>query len=177
MFNKRSVSLLYVYLNIFVMDFYDLKARTSNGDELLMDQFRGKAVLIVNTATKCGLAPQFRELEMLHQKYRDRGLVIIGFPSNQFLNQEPETNETMEKSCEEKFGVTFRLTEKIKVNGRKTHPVFRYLKEQLPGKSRKRIKWNFTKFLITPEGQPYKRYAPTIVPVSMEEDIRSILPS
>jgi len=160
-----------------VMDFYDLKARTSTGDELVMSQFKGKAVLIVNTATRCGLAPQFRELEALHQKYRGRGLVLIGFPSNQFLNQEPESNETMVRACEERFGVTFQLTEKIRVNGRGTHPVFRFLKEQLPGKSRKRIKWNFTKFLITPEGKPYKRYNPTTSPASMEEDIVSILPA
>jgi len=160
-----------------VMEFYDLKARTSKGDELAMDQFKGKAVLIVNTATRCGLAPQFRELEALHQKYGERGLVLIGFPSNQFLNQEPESNDTMEQTCEVMFGVTFLLTEKIKVNGKATHPVFRFLKEQLPRKNRKKIKWNFTKFLITPEGKPYKRYTPTTSPASIEEDIVSILPS
>lgn len=141
-----------------------------------MAEFKGKAVLIVNTATKCGLAPQFMGLEDLHQKYRDRGLVIIGFPSNQFLNQEPETNANMEQSCQVNFGVTFQLTEKIAVNGRKTHPVFRYLKDQLPGKPGKRIKWNFTKFLITPDGRPFKRYEPTVKPASMEEDILSLLP-
>jgi glutathione peroxidase len=160
-----------------VMEFYDLKARTSNGDELAMSQFKGKAVLIVNTATRCGLAPQFRELEALHQKYGERGLVVIGFPSNQFLNQEPESNETMVQTCEARFGVTFLLTEKIRVNGKETHPVFRFLKEQLPGKNRKRIKWNFTKFLITPDGKPYKRYNPTTGPASMEEDIFTLLPS
>jgi glutathione peroxidase len=159
------------------MKFYDLQARTPQGKMLPMADLKGKAVLIVNTATKCGLAPQFRELEALHQKYRERGLVIIGFPSNQFLNQEPESNETMEQQCEVNFGVTFQLTEKIKVNGKGTHPVFRYLKEQLSGKNRKRIKWNFTKFLITAEGTPYKRYSPTTSPASMEEDILSILPA
>jgi glutathione peroxidase len=157
--------------------FYDLYARTPLGEELPMTAFKGKAVLIVNTATRCGLAPQFRGLEALHQKYRDRGLVIIGFPSNQFLNQEPETNANMEQSCLVNFGVTFQLTEKIMVNGRNTHPVFRYLKDQLPGKPGKRIKWNFTKFLITPEGKPCKRYAPTSKPASLEEDIISILPA
>jgi len=141
-----------------------------------MSDLKEKAVLIVNTATKCGLAPQFRELEALHQKYGDRGLVIIGFPSNQFLNQEPESNDTMELTCEKNFGVTFQLTEKIRVNGKRTHPVFRFLKEQLPGKNRKRIKWNFTKFLITPEGKPFKRYSPTTSPAAMEADIISILP-
>ena len=158
-------------------DFFDLQARTPQGTDISMGEFKGKAVLIVNTATKCGLAPQFRELEGLHKKYRDQGLVIIGFPCNQFQNQEPETNETMEESCELNFGVTFQLTEKIRVNGKDTHPIFVYLKDQLPGKLGKRIKWNFAKFLITPEGIPFKRYAPTIKPASMEEDIRGILPT
>ena len=156
-------------------DIYDFQARTPKGEELPMSDFRGKAVLVVNTATKCGLAPQFRELEDLHQKYKDQGLVIIGFPSNQFQNQEPELNENMEQSCEINFGVTFQLTEKIMVNGDKTHPIFRYLKDQLPGKLGKRIKWNFTKFLISPEGKPFKRYAPTVKPGSIEQDIAGIL--
>ena len=155
--------------------FFDLQARTPQGADISMRELKGKAVLIVNTATKCGLAPQFRELEALHKKFKDQGLVIIGFPCNQFQNQEPETNETMEQSCEEIFGVTFQLTEKIRVNGKDTHPIFAYLKDQLPGKLGKRIKWNFTKFLITSEGIPFKRYAPTIKPASMEEDIRGIL--
>jgi glutathione peroxidase len=157
-------------------DFFDLQARTPQGTDILMRELKGKALLIVNTATKCGLAPQFRELEALHQKFNDQGLVIIGFPCNQFQNQEPESNETMEQSCEVNFGVTFQLTEKIRVNGKDTHPIFGYLKDQLPGKLGKRIKWNFTKFLITPEGTPFRRYAPTFKPASMEEDIRGILP-
>lgn len=154
---------------------YDLNAKTPGGEELPMSAYRGKAILIVNTATKCGLAPQFSELEALHQKYKDNGLVVIGFPSNQFQNQEPETNETMEQSCEINFGVTFQLTEKIMVNGNRTHPVFRYLKDQLPGFPGKRIKWNFTKFLITPEGKPLKRYAPTVKPGAIEKDIIPML--
>ena len=157
-------------------DIYGFQARTPSGKDLPMSAYRGKALLLVNTATKCGLAPQFRELEALHQKYKDQGLVILGFPCNQFQNQEPELNETMEQSCEINFGVTFQLTEKIKVNGRETHPLFRYLKDQLPGKLGKRIKWNFTKFLVSPEGLPVKRYAPTIKPASMEQDIIGVLP-
>ncbi len=155
---------------------YDFQSRTPSGKDLPMSAYRGKALLLVNTATKCGLAPQFRELEALHQKYKDQGLVILGFPCNQFQNQEPELNETMEQSCEINFGVTFQLTEKIKVNGRETHPLFRYLKDQLPGKLGKRIKWNFTKFLISPEGLPVRRYAPTVKPASMEQDIIGVLP-
>ncbi len=100
-----------------VKNIYDFQTRTPAGMDLPMSAYRGKAVLVVNTATKCGLAPQFRELEALHQKYRDQGLVILGFPCNQFQNQEPELNETMEQSCEINFGVTFQLTEKIMVNG------------------------------------------------------------
>jgi glutathione peroxidase len=144
--------------------------------DLPMSAYRGKVVLVVNTATKCGLAPQFRELEALHQKYRDRGLVVLGFPCNQFQNQEPELNDTMVQSCEINFGVTFQLTEKIMVNGSETHPLFRYLKDQLPGNLGKRIKWNFTKFLISPEGKPIRRYAPTVKPASMEKDILGVLP-
>jgi glutathione peroxidase len=140
-----------------------------------MALYKGKVVLIVNTATKCGLAPQFRELEALHQQYRDKGLVVLGFPSNQFMNQEPESNETMEQTCEAHFGVSFQLTEKIRVNGRDTHPVFKYLKNQLPGRFGKRIKWNFTKFLVSSEGKPYKRYAPTTKPRVLEKDIQGLL--
>ncbi len=157
-------------------DIYDFNARTPKGEDLPLLDYKGKAVLVVNTATKCGLAPQFKELEVLHQKYKDQGLVIIGFPSNQFQNQEPEQNETMEQSCEINFGVTFQLTEKILVNGDKTDPIFRFLKDQLPGKLGKRIKWNFTKFLISPEGLPVKRYAPTVKPGSIEQDIVAQLP-
>ena len=159
------------------MTFYELKARTPQGADFSMADLKGKAVLIVNTATRCGLAPQFRGLEALHQEYKDRGLIVIGFPCNQFQSQEPETNDTMEQSCELNFGVTFQLTEKILVNGKETHPIFRYLKDQLPGKLGKKIKWNFTKFLITPEGLPFKRYAPTTKPDLMEKDILAIIPS
>ncbi len=157
------------------MDFYDLKARTPQGDELAMSDLKGKTVLIVNTATRCGLAPQFRELEDLHQKYKEQGLVVIGFPCNQFKKQEPESNDTMEQQCEVNFGVTFQLTEKIKVKGKETHPVFKYLKDNLRGKFGKKIKWNFTKFLITPEGKPYKRYSPTTRPKFIEKDILPLL--
>ncbi len=159
------------------MTFYDLKARTPQGTELSMEDLKGKAVLIVNTATKCGLASQFLGLEALHQKYKDRGLIVLGFPCNQFNKQEPETNDSMEQSCELNFGVSFQLTEKISVKGKEAHPIFKYLKGQLPGRLGKKIKWNFTKFLITPEGLPFKRYAPTTKPELLEKDILAIIPS
>ncbi len=157
------------------MDFYKLETKTPQGVKLPMSDFKGKTVLIVNTATKCGLAPQFKDLEVLHQKYKDKGLVVLGFPCNQFQKQEPETNDSMEESCEINFGVSFQLTEKIMVNGKETHPIFKYLKDQLPGKLGKKIKWNFTKFLIHPDGTPYKRYAPTTKPESIEKDILELL--
>jgi len=157
------------------MEFYDLNVNTPSGKIIKMSDYRGQTVLIVNTATKCGLAPQFEGLESLHQKYRDKGLILIGFPSNQFLNQEPETNETVEATCKVNFGVTFQLTEKIFVNGTNTHPVFVYLKDHLKGTLGKKIKWNFTKFLISPDGKPYKRYAPTTKPEAIEDDIKKSL--
>jgi len=157
------------------MDFYNLEIKKASGQPLKMSEFRNKIVLIVNTATKCGLAPQFDELEDLHQNYKDKGLVILGFPSNQFLNQETETNDTMEETCRINHGVTFQLTEKIAVNGKDTHAIFKYLKDALPGTPGKKIKWNFTKFLITPEGLPYKRYAPTTKPGNIEKDIQQLM--
>ena len=157
------------------MDFYQLIAKTPQGEELPMSAYKNKAVLIVNTATKCGLAPQFDGLEQLHQTYKDQGLVVLGFPCNQFMGQEPGTNERVEERCRVNFGVTFPLTEKVMVNGADTHPVFAYLKKNLGGLLTKRIKWNFTKFLITPDGTPYKRYAPTTTPKRIEKDIQKVL--
>ncbi|MDA3891186.1 MAG: glutathione peroxidase [Salinivirgaceae bacterium] len=157
------------------MKFYDLHIDDTKGQTLKMSDYQGKVVLIVNTATKCGLAPQFDDLEKLHQEYKDKGLVVLGFPSNQFLNQEPETNETLVEACRINFGVTFQLTQKIDVNGDATHPIFAYLKDELNGSLGKKIKWNFTKFLITPEGKPFKRYAPTTKPAKLEDDIKSLL--
>ena len=157
------------------MDFYELEIKTPKGESLPMSEFKDKPILIVNTATKCGLTPQFKELEQLHQKYRSRGLVVLGFPCNQFAGQEPETNETIEEVCKINHGVTFQLTEKIDVNGENTHPIFKYLKDKLPGTLGKRIKWNFAKFLITPDGTPYKRYSPTTKPNKIERDIRKLI--
>jgi len=157
------------------MKFYDLEINTPQGKTIKMSSFKNKTVLIVNTATKCGLAPQFDELEVLHQKYEDKGLMIIGFPSNQFLNQEPETNETVEETCRINHGVTFQLTQKIDVNGENTHAIFTFLKDELPGSLGKKIKWNFTKFLITSKGKPYKRYAPTTKPSKIEKDILMLI--
>lgn len=156
-------------------DFYHLSAKTPSGQVIPMSEFKGKVILVVNTATKCGLAPQFKGLEELHQKYSDQGLVVLGFPCNQFLSQEPETNETMVESCQINFGVSFQLFEKCDVNGKNTHPIFYYLKKKLGGWFGSKIKWNFTKFLIDSNGNPIKRYAPTIKPDAMEKDILELI--
>ena len=156
-------------------EFYNLEAKTPGGHPLQMKDFEGKAVLIINTATKCGLTPQFEGLEELHQKYKDKGLVVLGFPCDQFKNQEPETNETMEDVCRVNHGVTFQLTEKVEVNGKNEHPIYTWLKNKKKGFFGKKIRWNFTKFLIDKKGKPVKRYAPTFKPERMEKDIVSVL--
>ncbi|MBX3253566.1 MAG: glutathione peroxidase [Chitinophagaceae bacterium] len=155
--------------------FYQLEARTPQGKSIPFADFEGKVVLIVNTATKCGLASQFGGLENLYQRYKNEGLVVLGFPCDQFAGQEPETNETVEQACKINHGVTFPLTEKCNVNGKDTHPAFKYLKNKLGGFFGSRIKWNFTKFLIDREGNPYKRYAPVKSPASLEKDIEKLL--
>jgi len=156
-------------------DFYDFSIHTPKGELVEMSSYKGKVVLVVNTATKCGLAPQFDGLEQLHEKYKDIGLVVLGFPCDQFLNQEPETNETVVEACRINHGVTFQLFEKIDVNGKNTHPIYTYLKSELGGFPGSRIKWNFTKFLINKEGKPVKRYSPTTVPDKIEGDILKLL--
>lgn len=158
------------------MSIYDYSFKSAKGQEISFAEYQGKVLLIVNTASRCGLADQFAELEMLHKKYADQGLAVIGFPCAQFLNQEPETNDTVEQYCLLNFGVTYLLSEKINVNGKHTHPVFAYLKESLPaGLAGKAIKWNFTKFLIDRNGAPYKRYEPKVSPLDMEQEIINLL--
>jgi glutathione peroxidase len=156
-------------------EFYQLSANDARGRPVAMSDFRGKVVLVVNTATKCGLAPQFQDLQRLHEEYRDKGLVILGFPCNQFRNQEPESNATMGETCKLNFGVTFPLLEKIEVNGPNTHPVFKFLKNRLGGLFGSRIKWNFTKFLIGADGRPVRRFSPVTKPAAIEPAIRRLL--
>jgi glutathione peroxidase len=132
-------------------------------------------VLVVNTATQCGLTPQFDGLEKLHQQYKAQGLKVVGFPCNQFGSQEPLSNDEMEATCKLNHGVTFPLMAKIDVNGPDTHEVFRYLKDQAGGILGDDIKWNFTKFLVSKDGKTIKRYAPTTEPSAIEADIISAL--
>ncbi len=157
------------------MKFYDFEAVAMNGDVIKMSDYEGKVVLVVNTATKCGLAPQFEELEALHQKYGDKGLAILGFPCGQFANQESSDNSTIQNVCRLDFGVTFQLFEKIDVNGETAHPLYKYLKKEAKGTLGNGIKWNFTKFLIDKDGNVIKRYAPTVKPLSVENEIAGLL--
>jgi glutathione peroxidase len=157
------------------MSFYDFHIKTSQGKQLSFSDFEGKVVLIVNTATKCGLTPQFTGLEALHQQYKDNGLVVLGFPCDQFLKQEPLSNEEMAETCLINHGVTFQLTEKINVNGSTTHPIFQWLKSKQKGLLGKRISWNFTKFLIDKQGKVVKRFSPSTKPEKIEQLIRDYL--
>ena len=157
------------------MSFYDLSFNNAAGKSISMSDYKGKSVMVVNTATKCGLTPQFDGLEKLHQKYKDQGLVILGFPCNQFLSQSPESNDEVVEACRINHGVTFPLTEKIDVNGGDAHPLFVFLKNELGGMLGSSIKWNFTKFLIGPDGKPYKRFSPKTEPDELEADIVKLL--
>jgi glutathione peroxidase len=156
-------------------EFYQLTANNPQGQPVSMADFEGKVVLVVNTATRCGLTPQFEGLEQLYNKYKDKGLAVLGFPCNQFGNQEPESNENMEQTCQLNFGVTFPLFEKIDVNGPTTHPVFRLLKRRLGGFLGSRIKWNFTKFLVDANGRPVRRFAPVTKPAAIDPYIQKML--
>jgi len=156
-------------------ELYQLVANNPQGRPVPMADFKGKTLLIVNTATKCGFTPQLEGLESLYQKYKDKGFIVLGFPCNQFGGQEPEANETMEQTCKVNFGVTFPLFEKIDVNGAGMHPVFKFLKSKLGGWFGRRIKWNFTKFLVSADGKPLKRWSPVTKPVAIEPYLKKIL--
>jgi glutathione peroxidase len=157
------------------MKFYDFKANDIYGEEVKMDAYKGKIVLVVNTASKCGLTPQFEELEQLNKQYKEDGLEILGFPCNQFAKQDPGNNEEVHQFCQLNYGVTFTMFEKIDVNGANAHPIYKYLTSQAKGFFNNKVKWNFTKFLVDSEGKVIKRYAPTVVPSKIEADIKKLL--
>lgn len=148
---------------------YDFNATTLDGAPFHFADLKGKTILIVNTASECGFTPQFEGLEALYRKYADRGLVIVGFPCNQFGGQEPGGKEEIGKVCYANYGVTFPMMEKTEVNGDNANPIFVYLKDRLPGFPGKKIKWNFTKFLIDAQGKPVKRFAPWDKPEKIEQ--------
>ncbi|MBP5540833.1 MAG: glutathione peroxidase [Bacteroidales bacterium] len=176
---------------------YDYKAIASNGKEIDFADYKGKVLMIINTASKCGFTPQFDGLEKLHEKYADRGLVMIGFPCNQFAEQDPGTDGEIQEFCRINYGVTFQIMKKIDVNGKEEHPIFTWLKEQAPTEEYKGlkakaaatlfktisksvekdsdIKWNFTKFLISRDGTKVERFAPTTEPDKIESAIEALL--
>lgn len=156
-------------------DFYQLQATSLQQQNINMSDYQGKVVLIVNTASKCGLTPQYEGLQKLNDKYKDQGLVILGFPCNQFRQQEPGDATQISQGCLINYGVDFQMFEKIDVNGANSHPIYQYLKSTLPGIFGNNIKWNFTKFLIGSDGTPIKRFAPTTKPAAIEQYIQQAL--
>ena len=157
------------------MSLYDLSFKDTAGNKISLGEYRDKVLLFVNTATKCGFAPQLTELEALHKEFGSKGLVVIGFPCNQFAGQEPESNDTVVGVCQINFGVTFLLSEKIDVNGAGTHPIFAYLKSHSKSALGKDIKWNFTKFLVSKDGETIKRFAPSTTPTKIRPTIETLL--
>lgn len=154
---------------------YDFSAQTLTGETQNFSEYQGKVLLIVNTASKCGFTPQFEGLEKLFEQYKQQGLVVIGFPCNQFGSQEPGEADEIGTFCQKNYGVTFPMMEKIDVNGKDAHPIYNWLKEQQGGFLTDGIKWNFTKFLIGRDGQVIDRYAPTTKPEDLKEDIEKAL--
>ncbi|HAE22174.1 MAG TPA: glutathione peroxidase [Spirochaetaceae bacterium] len=156
-------------------DFYELKAKANDGKDMELEQLKGKVVLVVNTASKCGFTPQYKGLQELYAKYADQGLVVLGFPCDQFAHQEPGGDGEIAQFCQRNFGVSFPLMAKVDVNGEAAHPVYKYLRKKAPGLIGDSIKWNFTKFLVSRDGRSVKRYAPNLEPEQMEADILKAL--
>ena len=155
---------------------YDFEALSIDGQPVSLEQFRGQAMLIVNTASACGFTPQFAGLEKLHQTYGGKGLAVLGFPCNQFGSQDPGSNEEIGAFCQRNYGVSFPMMSKIEVNGADAHPLYRWLTAEAPGiLGSKAIKWNFTKFLVGKDGRVIKRYAPQDAPEKLAKDIEAAL--
>jgi glutathione peroxidase len=154
---------------------HEFTVQTASGERQPLSDYAGNVLLIVNTASKCGLATQYEGLQQLQQEYGDKGFTVIGFPSNQFANQEPGSNEEIQQFCSLNYDVSFPVMAKIDVNGRNADPLFKHLKKEKSGVLGGAIKWNFTKFLIDAEGNVVKRYAPTDAPESIEPDIQALL--
>lgn len=154
---------------------YDLSYTSNRGQQVALDQYRGQPLLIVNTASKCGLTPQYEALEELHKRYADQGLVVIGFPCDQFAHQEPGDDAAIEQFCTLNYGVTFPLSTKVDVNGGNADPVIEFVKQRTKGLLGGMVKWNFTKFLVAPDGMTVTRYAPTTDPAELVDDIEGLL--
>ncbi|NBI29990.1 glutathione peroxidase [Chengkuizengella marina] len=158
------------------MSVYEYTVQTIKGEEKSLQEFEGKILLIVNTASKCGYTPQYKQLQELHETYSEQGLFVLGFPCNQFGEQEPGEESDIESFCELNYGVTFPMFAKVDVNGEHAHPLFTFLKKEAPGiLGSKGIKWNFTKFLIDKSGKPVARYAPKTDPLEMKNEIEKLL--
>ena len=155
---------------------YDFDAQSINGKPVALKQFKGKVLLIVNTASACGFTPQFGGLEKLHETYADQGLVVLGFPSNQFGAQDPGSNDEIASFCQLNYGVSFPMMAKIDVNGAQAAPLYQWLSQEAPGLlGSKAIKWNFTKFLVGRDGRVIRRYAPMDTPAKLSADIEAAL--
>lgn len=158
------------------MSIYEFEANKINGEPISLSEYKGKVIIIVNTASKCGLTPQYNGLQELYERYKEEGLIVLGFPCNQFLAQEPGDEIEIDNFCKLNHGVTFPMFAKVDVNGKNAHPLFEYLAKNAPGLwGSKGIKWNFTKFLIDREGTIVKRYAPKVKPSEMESEIKKLL--
>ena len=157
------------------MSIYDLSVKGADGADISLSDYKGKVLLIVNTATKCGFTPQYNGLQALYEKFNSRGLEVLDFPCNQFGNQAPGTDEEIGSFCELNFGTTFPRFQKIDVNGASASPLYAWLKSQKGGTLGSNVKWNFTKFLVNQRGEVVKRYAPTAKPTAIEKDIEKLL--
>ena len=169
-------SMCFTPSGVFMPSLYDFEALSIDGQPVALAQYRGKPLLIVNTASACGFTPQFGGLEKLHQSYGARGLVVLGFPCNQFGGQDPGSNEDIGAFCQKNFGVSFPMMSKVDVNGAEAHPLYQWLSAEAPGLlGSKAIKWNFTKFLVGKDGRVLKRYAPQDAPEKLAKDIEAAL--
>jgi glutathione peroxidase len=157
------------------MNLYDLTVKEAKGNDVNLSDYKGKVLLVVNTATGCGFTPQYSGLQDLYNKYKDKGFEILDFPCNQFANQAPGTNEEIATFCTGRFGITFRQFDKIDVNGEKESPLYTWLKSQKGGIGGSKIKWNFTKFLINKKGEVIARYASAKTPAAIDKDIARLL--
>jgi len=158
------------------MNVYDYKVEKIQGKEVSLEKYKGKVLLIVNTATKCGFTPQYEDLQKLYEEYKEQGFEILAFPCNQFGSQEPGDNEEIRSFCKLNYDVTFPIFDKVDVNGENTHPIYKYLKENVKGLlNSKDIKWNFTKFLVDKNGDVVKRFAPIKKPLKMKKDVEELL--
>ncbi|WP_417530500.1 glutathione peroxidase [Marinobacter lipolyticus] len=155
---------------------YDFKVQDIKGNEHDMAEYKGKVLLIVNTASKCGFTPQFEGLQGLHSELGEKGLAVLGFPCNQFMNQDPADEDTISQFCSLNYGVDFPMFAKIDVNGSEAHPLYRFLKKEATGvMGSEKVKWNFTKFLVNREGKVIRRYPPTTKPEAIRADIETLL--